>query len=472
MMLLVEVPPGRLSERAYVLDVLLGDMLGLDHQIRETDRADTRIGAPGAGDGRAITIPEGLFSTPDDQWLTAASLPREPLARLRAPDKRADPEAATLPAPFGVAAGAQDGPALIPEAGEMRIRWDLLGSAFFLLSRYEEVAQTGRDEHARFPASLSMATREAFLDRPVVDEYGDVLRAAVSACWPGLPLRQARYRVQLSHDVDRLWAARGLPWHVVLRHAAGDVVVRRDGRLAGRRLLARLGGRRPVAAALDPYSTFFELMEVSERHGLRSAFYLLAQPDGTPFAAPYELSEPATALLVATLAARGHELGLHGSYAAMRDPVLLRDELRGLERLAERLGLQQSRWGGRQHYLRWEAPTTWRAWDAAGLDYDASAGFAQQPGFRTGTCREHRVYDLVERRTLSVRARPLTAMLDATLFQYLALDAATAFDRVRTLAARCRRHGGDCSLLVHNEFLAPRWARRWYSDVVEAVVAP
>ena len=43
-------------------------------------------------------------------------------------------------------------------------------------------------------------------------------------------------------------------------------------------------------------------------------------------------------------------------------------------------GVRQDRWGGRQHYLQWANPTTWRNWDEAGLDYDCTLGVQRGGG--------------------------------------------------------------------------------------------
>ena len=45
----------------------------------------------------------------------------------------------------------------------------MFGSAFFMLTRYEELVVADRDQYGRFPAAASVAGREGFLGVPVVD---------------------------------------------------------------------------------------------------------------------------------------------------------------------------------------------------------------------------------------------------------------------------------------------------------------
>ena len=52
---------------------------------------------------------------------------------------------------------------------------DIIASSFFMLTRYEEVVKNEKDQFGRFPASASVACKEGFLDRPIVNEYAEML---------------------------------------------------------------------------------------------------------------------------------------------------------------------------------------------------------------------------------------------------------------------------------------------------------
>jgi hypothetical protein len=77
----------------------------------------------------------------------------------------------------------------------------------------------------------------------------------------------------LTHDTDELWAARRR------RAVLGDLIVRHDPSLAARRLRA-ICDAQIGRFDRDPFDTFDLLMDISERHGLRSAFYFLAGSKG------------------------------------------------------------------------------------------------------------------------------------------------------------------------------------------------
>ena len=166
---------------------------------------------------------------------------------------------------------------------------------------------------------------------------------------------------------------------------------------------------------------------------------------------------------------RGHELGLHTSFNTYRNEVQTEKEAEILRRAMERGGIGQEIAGGRQHYLRWSAPQTFRNWDAAGMVYDSTLGYADRVGFRCGTCWEYGVYDVAARRALGLRERPLVAMECSVIDErYMGLGAGDeALAVFLGLKDRCRVYGGDFTLLWHNSRLVDDDERRLYCAVLD-----
>jgi hypothetical protein len=441
--LLVETPAGYEPERRYILGVVLGDWLGLDWEHRIVDRRDIRIGLAGEPGGRCVLLPDVLFATRPEDWLTEGSLPS---ARI----------ADGLLVLYGSAA----------EPDPTRLEIDVFGSAFFMLTRYEELVIADRDRHGRFPASASAITRAGFLGTPIIDAYVELLWDALVRSWPRLRRRPRAFAVILTHDVDDPLATLDHGPGEVVRQFAGDVVRRRAPGLALRRARSLLGDR-----SFDPHNTFDFLMDVSERHGLRSAFNFLAHRHQHPHDGAYLFEHPWVRSLIGHIGRRGHELGLHPSSSTYRDAALTSEEFARLLGVAEAEGVRQEEWGGRQHFLRWANPETWRNWEAAGLSYDSTLGYAEVVGFRTGTCHPYRVFDLQERRPLRLRELPFQVM-DGTLLSLMALPPDAALAAVMDIAAECRRYRGCVGILWHNNtLLRTDREKRWYEDMVAAVTA-
>jgi hypothetical protein len=356
-------------------------------------------------------------------------------------------------------------PRIERDDGGVALGVEVFGSAFFLLTRYEEAVCEERDEHGRFPASASLAVAEDFLHRPLAHEYAELLWAALRATWPRLERPPRAGTLRPSHDVD--WPRTpARPAAAVARTVAGDLVRRRDPLLAADRTRWEVARRRGRLRR-DPHDTFDELMELSEAAGVQSAFYFMAGVTRPGIDGGYALDDPWIAAILRRIHGRGHEIGLHPSYESFRAPEVVARELATLREACARLGIDQPVRGGRQHFLRWENPTTWQAWDDAGLAYDSTLTFAARAGFRAGACVEYPAFNLRTGRALQLRERPLIVM-EGSLLQYARATHREAADVIVRLRRECRRYGGDFTVLWHNSSLMSRRDRRLYRSILLA----
>jgi len=99
---------------------------------------------------------------------------------------------------------------------------DIIASSFFMLSRYEEVIVDEKDQYDRFPATASVAYKEDFLTRPIVNEYIDLLWGWIDSFQLGFKRRVfwggKDFAVLLTHDVDTIQRFRW--WRPPLRSAS------------------------------------------------------------------------------------------------------------------------------------------------------------------------------------------------------------------------------------------------------------
>lgn len=370
-----------------------------------------------------------------------------------------------LPAP-GVS--ALPSPLIEPTAQGYRINYDIFGLTYWMLSRQEEVGRTDLDIHGRFPASSSHAYKHGYLERPIVDEWLHVLGQVIQRTWTSLALAQNRFNIKVSHDVDHpsRYAFRTLPG--VARTMAGDILKRTDIVTALRAPLVRLASRHRLHPA-DPANTFDWIMDMSERYGLTSAFYFICGRTAPRLDADYEPEHPAIRKLMRCIHQRGHEIGLHPSYNTYQTPDAIAGEARRLRAVAQHEGIEQPEWGGRMHFLRWEHPTTLRAWNEAGMDYDSTLSYADRPGFRCGTCFEYPAFDPVAQQMLKLRIRPLVAM-ECTVMasRYMGLGTGeAAFSKFKQLKDACRSVHGCFTLLWHNTQFNMEEERVLYDNVLK-----
>jgi hypothetical protein len=151
----------------------------------------------------------GMFHTIRASWMHP---PPEPLASL----------VCDFAVPFSCARQKKQCP-LFLAVNEHCVKCpvDLPVSMLLTLSRFEEVRAKERDIHGRFKASTSVAFRDGFLHRPVVDEYGLALEQALTYLLPTWRPAKRTLRIKLSHDVDDVgvpFSFRSACRHTVLRH--------------------------------------------------------------------------------------------------------------------------------------------------------------------------------------------------------------------------------------------------------------
>jgi hypothetical protein len=357
---------------------------------------------------------------------------------------------ATLPAP---GAASLPTPLITPTANGMHVAYDILGLTYWMLSRQEEVGRTDLDAHGRFPATSSHAYKHGYLDRPVVDEWLHILGQVIQRTWPGIELKQHSFSMKVSHDVDEpsRYGFRSTP--ALVRAMAGDVIKRRDFKSVILAPWVRMNTRTELHRA-DPANTFDWIMDVSEHHGLQSAFYFICGHTD-PHDADYQPEHPAIRHLMRRIHQRGHEIGLHPSYGTYQKPQLIRQEADRLRKICAEEGIVQTKWGGRMHYLRWEHPTTLRAWADAGMTYDSSLGYADRPGFRCGTCFEYQAFDPILLEKMTIRIRPLVAM-EVSIFDYEYLNIKSSdgqCSKFLKLMEACKKTKGCFTMLWHNNNL-------------------
>lgn len=458
----IEVPATRIPERDYVIGVLIGDMLGLPWTLKKSDGEVARItleGQPGE-----IDLPDTLLSTPDKDWLTQVTMPRYPSPIW---DTAELGRKITLTAPIVPIIYGDERPRIRRSALCLRLPIDIFGSAFFMLSRYEEMVTVDRDKHDRFPATASVAYREGFLDRPIVDEYVEILWAAMQSLWPELNRQSLDSRTLVTCDVDSAICFRGESREVV-RCVGEDLLKRRSPRLATRSVWSAWRVGRGDLSADPDWNGLEWIMESNERAGNRVAFYFIPEITHTRNDTPITLDDPRTRKLLRTIHERGHEIGIHPGYDTYRNRGKLNASAMAMRRVLDEEGIHQSEIGGRQHYLRWETPTTARLWEENDLSYDTTLSYADHPGFRCGTCREYPLFDLKRRKTLNLRERPLVLMECSVIARrYLGLGYSDeALSRMIRYRDTCHQFGGNFTLLWHNSHLRLPQDKRFYRTLI------
>ncbi|MGN0187857.1 MAG: polysaccharide deacetylase family protein [Paludibacteraceae bacterium] len=340
---------------------------------------------------------------------------------------------------------------------------DVVASAFYLLSRYEEWLHPhdARDVHGRFIGRKSLPGRAGFIHRPIVDEYGVLLRTwlrqvgcAVEEPSPGFS------EIYLTHDVDTIAYYRHLRGFLggIKRAIFGRETHLRDVMRAQLALNNDVAYTFPWLVAQDA-----QLPQAHKIYFIKSAF----KSDRLDYP-QYNLQGRDAQQLFAFLRENGCILGLHASYFSGAHPAYISAEKAKLQS-ALQMPVTTNRW----HYLRTLQSTDGESLTAADITDDFTMGYADVAGFRLGTCRAVRWINPATRELSSLVLHPLTVM-DCTLSNanYMNLSEGEAERYVSDLLTEVARHHGEVVLLWHNTSVVKcnEYHRNLYHKVVNLLL--
>jgi hypothetical protein len=420
----ITIPNNNINERRYIIDILFDEFLDLNYNITVGSNNYEII----LENGNTLIIEDHFFNQYSNEleYLNPESIPSK--VEFTKNDFLVEDD---IPILYGSAT-------FNPQSSIFICGIDIFASSFFMLTRWEEYVNKNRDSHNRFPAIESVASKNNFLDRPIVNEYVEMLWNMLKYLGVNQKRKKTDHQLFLTHDVDELYMWKS--WKQVFRVVLGDILKRKNLSLAIERVAEYLLVKR--AKINDPFDTFDWIMDKSESVGVKSRFYFMSG-GVTAYDNRYKIDEPKSLKLIDTIKKRGHIIGIHPSYNAYNDFEQFKKEKELLEKISEQKIVE-----GREHYLRFEVPTTWQIWEDNGMEVDSTCGYADKEGFRCGTGDSFSVFNILTRRQLKLKERPLVVM-DCTLFDYQKMTYDTAMDSLQTI----RNNQTPISLLWHNSYI-------------------
>jgi len=461
-MLKIMLPNFCVPEIEYTCSVVFTEWLGIDYEIITVEQNTILISS---GDN-TLQLSANFFTKASNNWLNKESMPVLPLKKYTIDELKVivkndiHIDEAVIPVLYGI-------PEITVSENTIDCSIDILGSIFFMISRYEEIVIKERDDHNRFSVKSSVAYKEDFLFRPIVNEYLELLFALLKHLFPQLQRKTMQFKLCPTHDVDVPFAYLNIPVFKIIKQMGGDILKRKSTSLALKTYFDWIKFKHEGVKS-DPYYSFDFIMDQSEKRNVKSTFYFL--PSSSPeMPKQYPVSLPEMQSLLQSIDRRGHEIGIHGFYGTYLNNKAFTDDVQLLQDTLVAIGIGQEIKGGRQHYLQWQNPETFVIWENAGVKYDSTLSFADMPGFRCGTCYEYSVYDCITRRKLKLKERPLIAMecsIIAERYMNLGLtdDALQVFENLK---AKCKYYNGNFVLLFHNTEFLTEAQKQFYIEVLD-----
>jgi hypothetical protein len=425
-MLRIKINNRFLKEREYIIDTIFNDFLGISYQIEYHKKDDTVVVLE---NGNKLNITDAFFSMIDesDGYLKMKHLPvKIEICR----DSRFSEKSLV------VLYGSGE---ITVRTGEIDCGIDLIASSFFMLTRWEEYVYPARDEHDRFPGVESTAFKNNFLNRPIVNEYLELLRNMLNYLGYKGSRRTRQFKIFPTHDVDnvRYWKNPGQ----LVKILGGDLLRRKNVQLAYNHAAEYF--RVKTGKQKDPYDTFDSLMDLSDQAGLQSHFFFIAGGT-TRYDRRYPVKSGTVKEIIRRIHQRGHGIGIHPSYNTHENPVLLEQELKRLQEVSP-----GKITGGRQHYLRFKTPWTWQIWADVHLEWDSTMAYPDLLGFRCGTCFDFTPFNVLTRKKIKIREYPL--IVSDTAFKNCSPGRMPEFmPELKALKECCQKYNGNFVILWHN----------------------
>ena len=428
-------------EREYILSCIFHDFWQVDYEIKYEKRTDIEIEFA----DKRLYVADTFLQMREDAWLTLTTLPQQPLAHVMVPEEY---DTCVTDRDLPVIYGGSSAKLFAPD--DRHCTLDIFGSALFMLTRYEEVVKKERDALDRFSAMDSLAYQEGFLERPIINEYLEILWYWLKCYYPELKRKERQFTIMPTHDVDNPFWNLAVDWQHRLRTLAGDVLKRHD--FAGLKthigyIINAVNGNYHA----DPHNTFETIMDISEAHDLTSHFYFMTAQGRHENDGKYDIMHPEVRKLARKILDRGHKIGIHPGFGSKDKVELIKGDADKLRKMIAAEKLSVDSFGGRQHYLHWSVPETWTYYEQAGIIYDTTLSYADHIGFRCGICYDYPVYNVIIHEQYKLREYPLVVMECSGLGErYMNLSHEEMLKRCRGLKEKVQKYRGAFVILWHN----------------------
>lgn len=353
---------------------------------------------------------------------------------------------------------------------------DLIASTYFLISRYEEYINpnNNRDTHGRYIGKQSIPAKANFIHRPIIEEYGELLRKLLSSNLSDTselseksdksdlthlhPIPQQINHIYLTHDVDSITNYRRL--RGFLGGTYRSIVKRTESLTTILKSLFNINN--------DPAYTFpWILQQDNQLPEATQIYFIKATHNAKGFDRPtYNLiGKNFIHLKKEILKSSPNAIfGLHASYKSGDNPDIIVEEQKLLQYAIENQRITTSR----HHYLRSLQPNDMEVLIDARITDDYTMGYADIAGFRLGTCRAVRFINPSTRKLTSLTLHPLT-MMDCTLSDphYMNLNYNQAISHAQTLIEQTKKYNGDLCLLWHNTIFSEKDHKNLYSQLIQ-----
>lgn len=304
--------------------------------------------------------------------------------------------------------------------------FDVFAATFYFLSRYEEYVMKERDQHQRYKGKNSLAYKNGFITRPLIDEWAFAIADKIKENYPDFEIKTRKFQFTPTLDIDSAYY-----------YKTADFP---KNYLKRAKLLLKFDIK---SLRKDPFDVYEMVKYWDLKYRIKTIYFFLLGTKHMNDVAVRSNNFLFKQLISAT--ALHHQIGIHPSYFSHLNAKEVEVEK---QKLADLSASKIS--SSRQHYLLLNLPKTYRDLISAGLTDDYTLAFADVAGFRALTCTPFFWYDLENEKITCLKLHPTTVM-DQTLKKYMGLSIKQADEKIAELMQNVKKVNGTFISLWHNE---------------------
>jgi hypothetical protein len=332
--------------------------------------------------------------------------------------------------------------------------FDIFAASFFFLSRYEEYVLHSEDAHQRFDAKNSLAYKNNFLHLPLVDCWVEYFKQKLKEKYPQLQFPDRTYSFIPTYDIDLAFAYRGKSFFLQLAGYAKHLL-----NFDFKKIIART--KVLLKKEEDPFYTFDYLIDIHRKYQLHPCYFVIAAKRKSRYDRNPAWENKTFQKLIQNLSLDG-KIGLHTSYYSKENPQYIAEEKTYLQSITH-----QSIVKNRFHFLRFTLPDSYRNLLANGITEDYSMGYADQIGFRAGTCTPFYFFDIQANKATNLLIYPLLCMENAFLHCNCAEE---IMQILEPYIEKIKEHGGTFTTLLHNHTFGEKEVGQKWKAVLEYIL--
>ncbi len=329
--------------------------------------------------------------------------------------------------------------------------FDLFSAVFYLITRYEEYLEHEPDEYGRYAHWNSLAWKEEFLNKPLIDTWLIEFGKQLQLQFPSFTIHHSPFTFLPTYDIDIAWSYKNKGFW---RNVAASI---NHPSTIPQRLNVLFGNKK------DPYDSYDWLYQLHQQYALKPIFFFLVAAETSEYDKNISPKKKAMLQLTREISKQG-TIALHPSTQSNTNKQLLLKEKNTLQLISNKPVT-----ASRHHYIQFYMPHSYRELIAAGLTDDYSMGYGTVNGFRASTSHSFLWYDLEKEQTTSLRIHPF-AYMEANSFYELHQSATEALEEAKRLVEEVKKVNGTFISIFHNHMLGTDKLFKGWREMYEELV--